>query len=550
MLKYSGVHEVLSMAEVRRNAYLDIIEGSKSKYDQDLAKKLIGAPEERIIEQALERADKLFDSLQSSGDLPKCFDEFPVLKTWFSADSLGVAGSLALISCKPKYGKDVILSILQENALQWISAEPQASDSQWQKVAERLKNGGLDEPEEKKTSKKIFDKNSSSNYLEVNVATAQHPAPVPRSGGRSFISTCIETIGVIVIVVIIYFATTGSYRFISNFFQKKPPVVSLKQNEVVLPSKPPDPISHVQNNRKKESMWSPSPTPTLTLTTVPTSRREIPPQRPISQTQDSQITNSTLPRISSSEVLTFQRALDLADRGDARAQAVVSIYYQVGYKTRKDISKASEYALRSAKQHNPLGMYRLAVMMESGEGFEKNVEHGKKLKELAFEGLSSIKNDPYALTAIGIMLFRGEGGLAQDRSEAVKLYKKAADMGYAPAQYNYSAALALGQGIAKDESESLKWWQRAYDQDYPPAMSGPVVPVNSKPKQSERQTTSRNESPKPTVNKRLPRGIPVSGRPGFVSSPYAPGAGIVDARGVKSGETLTCPFTRQLFLMP
>jgi len=377
--------------------------------------------------------------------------------------------------------------------------------------------------------------------------------------------------GYILLASIYYLSAWGSSSDTKNNVNKSNPEYSLeKQQPSAVVSESSTPLSLVQENRNKEKPLptgtatpppSPSPSPyqssgvTLKMPS-PTPRREIPPSRPLPQSQAvanpvlTDIPDKVSKSVNASEVMSFQKALDLADRGDARAQAIVSIYYQVGYKTRKDISKASEYALRSAKQHNPLGMYRLAVMMESGEGFEKNVEHGKKLKELAFEGLNSMKNDPYALTAIGIMLFRGEGGLTQDRSEAVRLYKKAADMGYAPAQYNYSAALALGQGIAKDESESLKWWQRAYDQDYPPAMSGPVGQVNSKPKQTERQTTSRNESPKPSVNKRLPRGIPVSGRPGFVFSPYAPGAGLVDARGVKSGETLTCPFTRQLFLMP
>jgi hypothetical protein len=368
-----------------------------------------------------------------------------------------------------------------------------------------------------------------------------------------------------------YLAALGSSTDTDKNVDKSNLEYSLeKQKPSAVDSKSSTPLPLVQENRNKENPLpistatpspSPSPSPnkssgvTLKMPS-PTPRREIPPSRPLPQSQAvanpvlTDIPDKVSKSVNASEVMSFQKALDLADRGDARAQAIVSIYYQVGYKTRKDISKASEYALRSAKQHNPLGMYRLAVMMENGEGFEKNVEQGRRLKELSFEGLVAMGGDPYALTAIGIMLFRGEGGLTQDRSEAVRLYKKAADMGYAPGQYNYSAALALGQGIAKDESESLKWWQRAYDQDYPPAMSGPVGQVNSKPKQTERQTTSRNESPKPSVNKRLPRGIPVSGRPGFVASPYAPGAGLVDARGVKSGETLICPFTRQLFLMP
>jgi hypothetical protein len=48
----------------------------------------------------------------------------------------------------------------------------------------------------------------------------------------------------------------------------------------------------------------------------------------------------------------------------------------------------------------------------------------------------------------------------------------------------------------------------------------------------------------------LPQGIPVSGRPGYVSSPYAPGAGIVDARGMAPGSIAKCPFTKESFIIP
>ena len=320
----------------------------------------------------------------------------------------------------------------------------------------------------------------------------------------------------------------------------------------VAPSRPSGLKSESVKPAVPQEAYTPSPVPRgapdykvvtfNSVTATPTPTREIiPPKKSNSEKRQ---------EMNASQVLSFEKALELADRGDARAQAIVSIYYQVGYKTRKDISKASEYAMRSAKQHNPLGMYRLAVMMENGEGFEKNLEKGRRLKELSFEGLNAMGEDPYSLMAIGIMLFRGEGGLTQDRSEAVKLYKKAADMGYAPAQYNYSAALALGQGVARDGSESLKWWSRAYDQDYPPAMTGPVGEVNSKPQQTQKRSLETAAQRKPTDNKRLPRGIPVAGRPGVVSSPYALGAGGVDARGVKSGDLLTCPFTKQPFIMP
>jgi cytoskeletal protein RodZ len=275
----------------------------------------------------------------------------------------------------------------------------------------------------------------------------------------------------------------------------------------------------------------PSPKPSPSAMEVP---RAIP-----SQT----LNQKSVGDISQARVLSAIEAERLAEGGDARAQAILSIYYALGYKTQKDMELAAKYALASAKRHNPLGIYRVAAMMENGEGFEKNTDEARRLKELASEGLLSMTDDPYALTAMGVMLFRGEGGFDRDRELAVNLYKTAADMGYAPAQYNYSAALALGQGTEKNEEQSQKYWKAAYDQRYPPALAGRV-----KAPKTEANASSPATQPRPS--QRLPQGIPVNGRPGFFSSPYAPNAGMIDARGIPAGSIAKCPFTKKSFIIP
>lgn len=48
----------------------------------------------------------------------------------------------------------------------------------------------------------------------------------------------------------------------------------------------------------------------------------------------------------------------------------------------------------------------------------------------------------------------------------------------------------------------------------------------------------------------LPQGIPVTGKPGFYKSPFAPEAGGIDVRGLKSGAEVKCPTTGKPFVIP
>jgi hypothetical protein len=77
------------------------------------------------------------------------------------------------------------------------------------------------------------------------------------------------------------------------------------------------------------------------------------------------------------------------------------------------------------------------------------------------------------------------------------------------------------------------------------------------------QSTPPTQAPTPTpvtvraagglknpTRRDMPYGVPVPGRPGFVTSPYAPTVGLVDVRGFPSGTEVKDPYTGKLFLTP
>ncbi|MDQ6859733.1 MAG: hypothetical protein M3032_01050 [Verrucomicrobiota bacterium] len=76
--------------------------------------------------------------------------------------------------------------------------------------------------------------------------------------------------------------------------------------------------------------------------------------------------------------------------------------------------------------------------------------------------------------------------------------------------------------------------------------ASPAASIASSDPAVRRATAERDAD----LHRDVPYGVPVSNRPGFVTSPYAPRAGIVDVRGIPSGVEVKDPYTGKVFLTP
>ena len=156
-----------------------------------------------------------------------------------------------------------------------------------------------------------------------------------------------------------------------------------------------------------------------------------------------------------------------ADAGDAPAMMRLGLCYQYGKGgVGVDAAEGVHWFTRATEARNPPAeaYHNLAICYYRGEGVLKNLSEAARLWRIAAE-MGFVPAQYY----LGDCLQQGEG-VPYNPVEAFKWLKRAADAGDADAQCNVGFALLYGHGVPEDKAAGVLYFRRGADQGHADAM--------------------------------------------------------------------------------
>ena len=156
----------------------------------------------------------------------------------------------------------------------------------------------------------------------------------------------------------------------------------------------------------------------------------------------------------------YEQIREAADEGNAIALYMMAEYFWEGYGVQPiNKQKAIAYFKKSYEAGYPVAGYDVAASLPDGSPEQKEIRNHAKdnILELANE------EDVFA-QASAAWGYREGYGTAVDHVEAVKWVRKAAEQGFARAQYDLGLMYEFGRGVERSYEKAVEWYQKAAEQ--------------------------------------------------------------------------------------
>ena len=145
-----------------------------------------------------------------------------------------------------------------------------------------------------------------------------------------------------------------------------------------------------------------------------------------------------------------------AEQGDAVAQRLLGFFYLEGVGVEQDYAAGLEWTMKAAEQGDALAQANVAGFYEFGYGVEQDPERAEYWFGLA-AGQGVTKAEWYYWT--------GEDACDLEKyDEAAEYYRKAAELGFAPAQIKLAWCYENGYGVEIDMEQAEYWYGLAEEQ--------------------------------------------------------------------------------------
>ncbi len=141
-----------------------------------------------------------------------------------------------------------------------------------------------------------------------------------------------------------------------------------------------------------------------------------------------------------------------AEQGHKDAQFNLGIMYLTPRGVEQDRERALHWFRQAAEQGHKDAQYNLGVSYLTGRAVPRDTALAVQWLEAA-----AAQNQYSALVALGLLSNEGTEGVEQNRAEAARLFRLAADAGNPEGQYFLAVLYTQGQGVEQDPVEAYAW---------------------------------------------------------------------------------------------